>query len=232
MSAGVSGFLRSPAGRWTVRVLGLAIGWVLATQVLGMAWDGDGHAFLVAMLLIVVLAFAYAIDQFLALALSFVRAGEARARLRHAGPIPPLAKAKQAKVRRMHAALVEAGAFAPQAPAAEAAFPALAVDRVAVDWIALLDAYANADYYLEDADPARWMDNIRFSRLPQGWENPPAGQRWAFLWEDETVILALLAEGAVARLNAIESATTAWEWLDADAAAALERSGGLISTNA
>jgi hypothetical protein len=224
-------FLRRPAGRWAVRGLGLGFGWVLATQVLGMAWDGDGHAFLVAMLLIVVVAIAYAMDQIVALVLSFAPAGTAQGKPRFSGPIPPLAKAKQAKVRRMHAALLKAGAFAPQAPPVDAAFPALAVDRQPVGWVVLLDAYANADYYLAAADPAQWLDNILFSRLPEDWENPPPGKRWALLWEDETIILALLADGAVATLNAIEAEQGDWAWLDAAAAAQVARSGFLISTN-
>lgn len=226
----MTAFLRSTAGRWTVRILGLAGGWVVATQALGMAWDGDGHLFLVAMLVVVVLAFAYAIDQLLVLALSFVPAGPA-SMPRHSGPIPPLAKAKQARVRRMHAALAQSGAFAPQVPPVEAAFPALAVDRQPVSWIALLDAYAGADYYLDTAEPAQWLDTILFSRLPDGWDSPPQGRRWALLWEDETVIVALLADGAVDALNSIESAPTGWEWLDAEAAAALAQAGLLISTN-
>ena len=226
----MTAFLRSNRGRWAVRLVGLAIGWVLATQVLGMAWDGDGHAFLLGILLIVVVAIAYGIDQLLELALSFVPAGPA-APLRYFGPIPPLAKAKQAKARQMHAALVQAGAFASQVPPAEAAFPALAVDRQPVDWPALFDAYATADYYLADADPAQWMDHILFSRMPDGWQSPPPGRRWAFLWEDETIIMVLLAEGAVDTLNAIAPRSVAWTWLDAKAAAELVRSGCLISTN-
>ena len=224
-------FLRRPAGRWTVRLLGLVIGWALATQVLGMAWDGDGHAFLLGILLVVVLATAYGIDQLLALALSFVPSGGTGGKLRFTGQIPPLSQAKQAKVRRMHKALVQAGAFAPQVPPADAAFPALAVDRQPVGWVVLIDAYANADYYLADSDPAQWLDTILFSRLPEGWDNPPAGRRWALLWEDETIILALLADGAVEALNAIESDHGDWAWLDAEAAAQIARSGFLISTN-
>lgn len=224
-------YLRRPAGRWTVRGLGLAIGWVLATQVLGMAWDGDGHAFLVAILLSVVVAIAYGVDQVLDFALSFSPASNAHGKPRFTGQIPPLAKAKQAKVRWMHAALEKAGAFAPHAPPADAAFPALAVDRQPVGWVVLLDAYANADYYLEAADPAQWLDNIRFSRLPEGWENPQPGRRWALLWEDENIILALLADGAVEALNAIESDHGPWAWLDAEAAVQMARSGFLISTN-
>lgn len=224
-------YLRRPAGRWAARGLGLVFGWVLATQVLGMAWDGDGHAFLVAMLLIVVLAIAYAVDQALDFTLSFAPAGNVHGTPRFTGQIPPLSQAKQAKVRRMHAALAKAGAFAPQAPPADAAFPALAVDRQPVGWVVLLDAYANADYYLEAADPAQWLDNIRFSRLPEGWENPPPGRRWALLWEDETIILALLADGAVEALKAIGTEHGEWAWLDAKAAQQMARSGFLISTN-
>lgn len=224
-------FLRRPTGRWTIRVLGLALGYGLATQVFDMAWHGNGHLFLVAMGLIVAFATAYCIDQVVALVLSFFPAVAAGGKRRFAGQIPPLSQAKQTKVRRMHKALVQAGAFAPQVPPAEAAFPALAVDGQPVGWVVLLDAYANADYYLEDADPAQWLDNILFSRLPEDWENPPPGKRWALLWEDETIILALLADGAVAALNAIEAEQGDWAWLDAAAAAQVARSGFLISTN-
>lgn len=223
-------FLRSRTGTLLTWLVGLAIGFVFVTQYLGMAPDGEGHGFLVAMFAIAWLGFGAGIVMAVMFALSFFPAAPA-APLRHAGPLPVLSKAKQAKARAMHSALAEAGAFAPEVPDAAMAFPALAADRRAFGWADLLGAYHEAPYYLPEADPARWLANVHFSLLPDGWQTPPAGKVWALLWEDETVIVALVNEGAIDALNAVCDEPEGWSPLDTEAAAQLRQSGFLISTN-
>lgn len=204
-------FLRRPAGRWTVRLLGLALGWVLATQAFGMAWDGDGHAFLVAMLLIVVVAIAYAIDQIIVLALSFVPpAGGAGGEPSFSGPIPPLSQAKLAQVRRMHKVLVTAGVFAPEVPDAELGFAHFAVSREPVSWLALLGAYETADRFDPQCDPSRWAENLAYDHIPQAWLTPPPGKVAAFLWEDDSHAFSLVEEASLPKLEKDEGGGPGW----------------------
>ena len=220
----MTSFLRSLSGRWTVRVLGLAVGWVLATQVFGMAWNGDGHAFLLAMLLIVVVAIAYVLDQIVALALSFVpSAGGAGSQPSFSGPIPPLTKAKQAQIRRMHKVLVGAGVFAPEVPDAELGFAHFAVSGERVSWLALLAAYETAATYDRQCDPSRWAENLAYDHIPQAWLTPPAGKVAAFLWEDDNHAFALVEEAALPKLEKDEGGGPGWGRLTGEMLAMFEQ---------
>ncbi len=208
-------WLRRPAGRWAFRLLALAISFVVVTRGLGMALDGDGHAFLVAMFLIAWLGFAYVADAFLAVALSFGPV-PAPARAHYRGEIPPLSQARQAQVRKLHKAMAEAGVFAPEVPAAELAFASLAANKQRVDWVSVIGALGEADYYHPECDPARWSANMVWDHIPAGWENPPEGKLLAYLWEDEEIIFSWIAVSSLEELGKAGAKATPWYAIDKD----------------
>lgn len=176
-------FLRSTGGRWAVRLVGLAISWLVVTQAMGMAWHGDGHAFPIVMFLIAFFAIAYAFDLFVATALTFAGAAPvAMGKPRFKGTIPPLSGAKQAKVRKLINRMAKAGVFAPEAPDPALAFAAFAVDKQPIDWVGVLQSLAEADYYHPDCNSESWSENLAWDHLPAGWQQPGDGRVLAYLW--------------------------------------------------
>lgn len=208
-------FLLRPVGRWALRLLAVVIGWLFATKVLGMAGDGDGHVFLMTMVLIVTLSAAafllFPIEGYLGLLAIRRRADAAMSKnQRHTGPVPPLSQAKQAQVRRMHKALVAAGVFAPEVPQVELAFAELAVRKEKVTWLALLGAFENAHRYHPDCDPTRWLANLAYDHIPQAWLQPPPGKVAAFLWEDDNHAFSLVEESHLPKLEKEEAGGPGW----------------------
>ncbi|MAK99285.1 MAG: hypothetical protein CL807_03900 [Citromicrobium sp.] len=215
-------FLRSTKGRWTIRLLALGVSFLFATRVMGMAWNGDGHAVLVVIFAIVLLGFAYAIDIFVGVALSFAPqpAGPAT-KMQFEGAIPPLSQAKQAKVRKLVGQMAEAGVFAPETPDPSLAFAAFAVDRQPVDWVGVLQSLAEADYYHPGCDPERWSDNLAWGELPADWRAPGEGRVLAVLWEDETVIFSRVWSRSLAGLTAPMGKAEPWTPVDEEVLQAL-----------
>lgn len=205
----MSAFLNQPRWRWAFRALALVASWLVVTQGLGMAWHGNGHAFLVAMFVIAWLAFAYAADAFLDVALSFAPK-PAPAKGSYQGTIPPLSPARQAKVRKLHQAMAEAGVFAPEVPDPALAFAGFALDKHRIDWLGVLNALAEADYYYPECEPARWGANMVYDHIPARWQDPPDGKVLAYLWEDENIIFSWIEESSLPVLGKASSRATPW----------------------
>lgn len=225
------GFLGSRAGKWMVRALGLAISWLVLTFGLGLDWYGSGHAFLIALFGVMLLCGAYAFDQavMLVLEIAGMRRPAPPPRVRWQGPIPPLSKAKQAKVRRLHRVMAEAGVFAPEIPDPAYAFAAFAVDRQPVDWMGVLQSLAEAPYYHPELDEAGWeagwSANLAYDHIPSASLTPPPGRVAALLWEDENIFIALVRAESLAPLGEQTGRGEAWHELGAETIGALAEAG-------
>jgi hypothetical protein len=195
----------------------------MVNWLVGSAWLTDGHLFLIALFAIMVLCGAYALLMLVELAMQVaeMRNPPTRAPRYWEGPIPPLSKAKQEKVRRLHQAMAEAGVFAPEVPDPALAFAAFAVDKQPVDWIGVLQSLGEADFYHPDCDPAGWSDNLWWDGIPPDWRESRQGKVVAFLWEDENLVSAWVNADALERLGEASGNATPWLPLDEEAAADL-----------
>lgn len=228
-------FLRSTAGKWAVRLVGLLLTGAILALGAGLDWLGSGDAFLLALLALMLACGAYAFEQFVVLGLDVLawRNSSPQQREQRNGPnlqpprrvqwqgsIPPLSKAKQAQVRRLHAAMAEAGVFIPTIPEADKAFAAFAVDKQPVDWVGVLQSLAEAPFYHPELDEktweASWSANLLFDHIPLAWLDPPAGQVAAFLWEDENVFIALVSADSLATLGESIGQGEGWQALTED----------------
>lgn len=224
-------FLASSAGKWTVRALALAVTWAILARGLGIDWYTSGDPFLIALFAIMLACGAYAFTQAVALGLDILgmRQPPAPVRLLWQGPIPPLSQAKQAKVRRLHKAMAEAGVFAPEVPDPALAFAAFAVDRQPVDWVGVLQALAEAPYYHPELDQERWEEswsaNLLFDHVPAAWLTPPPGKVATVLWEDQTIYLSLVNAGSMPALAEQVGRGASWSELSADVLQPLAEAG-------
>jgi hypothetical protein len=228
-------FLQSTIGKWSVRLAGLAVTWLILTLGAGLDWHGGGHAFLIVLFAIMLLCGAYAFEQAVALVLDIakMRQKPSTARLQWQGPIPQLSKAKQAQVRRLHKVMAQAGVFAPEVPDPVMAFAAFAADKQPVDWVGVLQSLAEAPYYhpeLDEADwEASWSANLLSDHVPQAWLDPPPGKVAAVLWEDENIYLSLVKSSHLAALGEEfvrgKFASSGWQPVTADLLGPLAEAG-------
>lgn len=214
-------FLRSSPGKWSVRLAGLGLTWAILTLGAGMEWQSHGQIFLIALFAVMLACGAYAFEQLVALVLDIIGFRKPPPqKVQWTGPIPPLSKAKQAKVRRLHAAMAQAGVFAPTIPDPERAFAAFAVDKQPVDWVGVLQSLAEAPYFDPELDEAHWeaswSANLLWDHIPRPWLNPPPGQAAAFLWEDENMFIALVAADSLAALGERIGKSDGWQPLTED----------------
>lgn len=224
-------FIASPAGRWAVRALALPVTWVILTQGFGIDWYAAGKPLLIGFFAVMLGCGVYAIDQAVALALDLAgsRQPQPAARLQWQGPVPALSPARQAKVRRLHKAMAEAGIFAPEVPDPALAFAAFAVDRQPVDWVGVLQSLDEAPYYHpqldEEAWPASWNANLLYDHVPAAWLTPPEGMVAAVLWEDETIFLSLVKAGSMAALAQQIGRSASWAELSGEVLEQLAKAG-------
>lgn len=215
-------FIASRWGEWTVFALSLPVTWAILTLGLGLDWSGSGQPVLIGLFALMLVCGAYAMQQAVALVLDILgmRPPPHPARLQWQGPIPLLSSAKQAKVRRLHKAMLEAGVFAPEVPDPALAFAAFAVDRQPVDWVGVLQSLAEAPYYHPQLDPDVWEEswgaNLLYDHVPAAWLSPPPGKLAAVLWEDGTIFLSLVNAGSMTALSEQVGRGASWEVLTAD----------------
>lgn len=224
-------FIASPAGRWTVRALALPVTWAILALGFGIDWYAADQPLLIGFFGVMLACGVYAIDQAVALALDLagLKQPQPAARVQWQGPVPALSPARQAKVRRLHKAMAEAGVFAPEVPDPALAFAAFAVDRQPVDWVGVLQSLEEAPYYHPQLDEAAWRAswnaNLLYDHVPAAWLTPPEGKAAVVLWEDETIFLSLVNAGSLAALAEPQGRSASWAELSGEVLEQLARAG-------
>ena len=221
-------FLQSPAGRWALRVLAVLIAGAIVHFGLGVLWHGNGHAVLIGLFAVMTASIAYGIGLLPGIFFPYA-IRRSQKPVRFTGTIPPLSTAKQAKVRRLHKVMAEAGVFAPEVPDPALAFPGFAIDKQPIDWLTVLTNLVEAGYYFPDCDLGNWRANLWFGALPGDHHNPPAGRTLAALSEDETIIFSFVYTHTLTTLASSGAGGEEWEAVDESALADFAAAGMIAS---